>query len=340
MPKRSRRAAQKKTRISPKINHPLLPQVKALVSPFNAPAGMGQHLVDALPSHKVTLRSRTSVSVGGSATLIGGLSPYFWNNASSANTPSGFFVTAAGDGSSGSVWTASVFNSTVTGSNPNPTGSLSYGVLAPVRPYSSGGDSSTARLVSYGLRVRYTGTALNANGTFKVLAVPHGELNLIGSATYRSVIDILQGSHSTQMKSIYDKAVYEFNFLGNSGWSPSGTGADLDAYGSPQVVGQVSSPVSMAEWGGVFFYTNNSTSAVQFELELIEHWETRAPNLVPFYTDSHTNPELHHELINVVNTAHVRAGLQSEKKLMSVVQDVAKASKSPMGKVILAAALG
>jgi hypothetical protein len=263
--------------------------------------------------------------------MFGFLSPYCWQD---ANTNSGYLVNGP---TTLETTTLPIINDPTAGTNVVPTG-FNRSTFEPVRPYATG-DGRTARLVSYGLRVRYSGTALNANGTLRLLATPHGEMDLLGGRTYASAISLLNGSHATQQKTIYDKAVFEFSFIGNDEWSGNGTGADQDMIQGLGRVGQASSPRFSSEPGCVLYYTNNSTAAVQFDYELIEHWEVRGQTIAPFYTDSHSDPALHHEIMNVVNTAHVRAGLNSESKFIGVVNSVAKASKSPLGKVVLAAAL-
>lgn len=331
MPKKARRQVAKRTRISaPK--HPLHAQAVALLKPFSVSPGVAQHLIDALPSQKYTVRSRLTAQAGNGGSLFGFLSPYAWID---SDTPSGMVISMTTGTLESS--TVRIFNDVTAGSNVTPATSTRYD-FTPVRPHSAG-EGRTARLVSYGFKVRYTGTALNANGTFKLLACPHGEFEFDTQATYGGVISRLQGSLATQNKSVYDKAVYEYNFIGNNQWSTIGTGADQDEVSDYQRVGQASSSKYSAEPGCVFYYANNSSSAVQFELELIEHWEVRGSNIAPFYTDSHTAPDLHHEIMNVVNTAHAKAGLSTESKFVNVVSTVARASKSPIGKAVLAAAL-
>lgn len=226
----------------------------------------------------------------------------------------------------------------------NTTGSL----LIPNRPYyTATNELDNWRLVSYAVRVRYTGTALNANGTLKCLASPHGELNATSATPrplIRDLINTLQSSPHTTYKSIYDKAVYEFNFVGEDKWLEADNfcgavqGRDTYQYVGNRL-GQATSEYTAGESGAYLFYTNNANAAVQFEIELVENWEVRANNLQPFYTQSHSDPVLHHEMMTTINTAHTLAGMSSEKSFANVVGTVAKASKSPLGKVLLAAAL-
>lgn len=334
MPKKARRKVAKTSRVAPSGRHPLHPQITALVNPFVTSPGIAQHLIDAMPSQKYTVRSRTSVSVASAGSILGLLSPYCWND--SANYPSGIVYAGATTTIEASL--VRMFNDPTAGSLVSPAG-ITTTELFPVRPWASG-NGRTARLVSYGLRVRYTGTALNANGTFKLLATPHGEIDMTGfnPTTFNGIISNINSNHQTQMKSIYDRAVYTFNFIGNDGWSQAGTGADQDEDVDVSVVGQAGSAKRMSEPGAFFYYLNNAGSTVQFEIELIENWEVRGSTVAPFYTDSHSAPELHHEIMNTISTAHMKAGASGES-FSKVVSTVAKASKSPLGKAVLAAAL-
>lgn len=331
LPKKAKAKVAKRLRKVSVPKHPLHSQIKALVQPFSVSPGVAQHLIDALPSQKYTVRSRVTGQAGNGGSLLGWISPYAFID---SNVPSGMMISMGTANLESN--TAAIYNDATPGTAVTPATSTRYDFM-PVRPYAA--NDNSVRLVSYGLRIRYTGTALNANGTLKVYACPHGELNFNSGNNYTTVISTINGSHTTQMKSVYDKAVYEFNFIGNDEWSMNGTGAEQDTLSPPQTVGQASSVKQMGEPGVVFYYSNNSGSSVQFEIELVENWEVRGPTIVPFYTDSHSAPELHHEIMNTINTAHVRAGLSSEKKFSDVVTSVAKASKSPLGKAVLAAAL-
>lgn len=334
LPKKARKAVRKRTQLSGRATHPLHNQIMGLVQPFKATNGVAQHLVDSLPSQKYTLRSRFSAGIPSGGCMAIMLSPYAWSD---ANFPSGVIFTANSASTAESSGDA-IFESAVVGSTNYPTGFTSSGVMIPTRPYTYGA-GKTARLVSYGLRVRYTGAGLYASGTFKLLATPHGEMDLEGGTTFNQVVERMNGSHATQMKSIYDRAVYEFNFLGNDEWSENGCGADQDETTHPLRLGKASSTTQFSEPGAFGYYVNSSGNAVTFELELVENWEVRGTSVAPFYTDSHTDPALHHEIVNIVNTAHQRAGLSPSTKFSDVVTSVSKASKSPLGKAVLAAAL-
>lgn len=334
LPKKAKRAAKKRLMVN-KPATALASQAVALVQPFKAQVGVPQHLIDVLPSQKYTLRSRTTMTVGASQSMFILLSPHAWDE---TDRPSGVVVGFANNNYTTGAFLQQVINSGEAGSSFRPAGSTGGNLLYPIRPWHYA-DGRTARLVSYGLRIRYTGTALNANGTLKLLASPHGEFDLWSGATYGSIGALVDSSHHTQMKSVYDRAVYEFGFIGNDEWSEIGTGADQDEIREMVRLGQASSNHLFNEIGAAVTYVNNASSAVQFEIELVEHWEARGPTLAPFYTDSHSDPALHHEIMNIVNTAHTRAGLSTENKFTNVVSTVAKASKSPLGKAVLAAAL-
>lgn len=335
MPKKSRAKARKRMQ-NATGRHPLHQQAVALMQPFKSPAGVAQHLIDALPSQKITLRSRGSINCNGNGSILGFVSPYLWND---SNYPSCFVfnnVTAGGADASNDA----VLGSSTVSSYSYPSGWNGSLLMAPVRPYDAAGGDRSCRLVSYAIRIAYTGTALNANGRLKLLATPHGELNLAAGTSVAEIISTIQSSHHTQMKSIHDQAVYEFNFIGNDRWDASGAGAeqDVDTF-VENVLGGVNSPRRAYEPGAAFYYLNTASTAISFEIEVIENWEVRGANLASFYTESHSDPIMHHEILNVINTAHTRAGLSTETKFSNVVTSVAKASRSPVGKALLAAAL-
>lgn len=345
LPKMARRRSAKRSRTSANSTsrHPLHQQIVALVNPLAAgPMSGAQHLVDATPSVKYTVRGRTQVTVAASQDMFIGLAPSLaLDSTTTGSTLSGFCMVGSGLGSLGSK----LFLSATAGTDWKPTGTTGS-VLVPNRPYYTDTNQlDNWRLVSYAIRIRYTGTALNANGTLKCLATPHGELNAISTqSNIGTLISELQSSPHTQLKTVRDQGVFDFNFIGDDSWLEGGalSGAAQgrgDSALSPVRIGQATSAYVMGEPGAYLFYANNSTSSVQFEVELVENWEVRSGSLHPFYTPSHSDPQLHHEIMNIVNTAHIRAGSSNQPKFLNVVSDVAKASKSPLGKAVLAAAL-
>lgn len=341
MPKKSRRRAAKTMRAASNFSgkHPLHDQIVGLVNPLAAgPMSGAQHLIDATPSVKYTVRARTQVTVSASSDMFIGLAPCMAiDGANSGNYLSGFCMVGSNLGSNNNK----LVESTAVGSDWKPTGTTGS-VLVPNRPYYTDTNQlDNWRLVSYALRIRYTGTALNANGTLKCLATPHGELNALTGVNIGVLITELQSSPHTQLKTVRDQGVFDFNFIGDDSWAEGGAlcGAPQGREGNLKRLGQATSPYVVGESGGYLFYSNNSTCSVQFEVELVENWEVRSGTLHPFYSPSHSDPQLHHEIMNIVNTAHIRAGSSNQPKFLSVVGDVAKASKSPLGKAVLAAAL-
>lgn len=332
-------------------SHPLLPQVKALVSPFDCTPGSGKHLVDPLPSQSYKLKSRTTVTVGNSMRMVGMISPCFGDSGVPTNYPSALFTsgpaasmdkTVLEDG--GEAGSAAV------------KGTSTVSLLAPIRPYYFESAGGSWRLVSYGVRIRYTGTALNANGTIKYLPNDLSAFVLDSTTTYNSIANYIDGNNHTIMRSVYDKGVYDFNGLGSTEWmredetypavhdeggeyGETATQDFVSNHWKPVKLGQNASPVKFGTPGMLISYQNNTSSAVQFEVELVENWEVRTPTNTAFQTDSHGNPEISQEVFRTVVSGHMHAAASSAPTVVKSLKAVNAASKSPLGKLVIAAAL-
>lgn len=347
----SKKPKQRKASVPRGVAHPLLPQVKAMVAPFECTPGSGKHLVDPLPSQAYKLKARTTVTVGNGQHMVGLISPCFGDEGAPANYPSAIFAASSG----------SQFNNTIledgtsVGSNPLK-GTATYASIAPIRPYPIRIETSSWRLVSYGIRIRYTGTALNANGTIKYLPNDLNAYQLSATSTFNNIIAYVDGNNHTIMRSVYDKAVYDYNGLGSTEWMrneecypavhdegrPWGDTATQSAQVNswlPIKIGQNSSPVFFGNPGMIITYLNNTTSNVQFEIELVENWEARTQTNTAFQTDSHGNPEISQEVFRTVVSGHMHAAASSVPSVTKSLKTVNAASKSPLGKLVIAAAL-
>lgn len=354
MPKKTRRAVTKRNRIS-SSKHPLAAQVKALVNPFDSTPGIAKHLVDPLPSQSYKLKSRATITVGNSHTLVGLISPCFGDESVPLDYPSAIFVSGSGSQITNTILSdgSQAGTSFVKSGTTAPISSR----LAPIRPYFLSTQGASWRLVSYGVRLRYTGTALNANGTLKYLPNDLGAMSLEGNYnTFQKIADYVDGNSHTILRSIYDKAVYEFSGLGSTEWmhgrecypavhdegdtwGATATQSEAPTYWEPRLIGQNSSTTYFGIPGMVFTYTNNTSSNVQFEVELVENWEVRSPTNTAFHTDSHGNPEISQEVFRTVVSGHMHAAASSAPTVMKSLKAVNAASKSPLGKAVIAAAL-
>lgn len=343
MPKKAKRKVKKAARVQ-RSSHPLSTQVKGLLTPAAALPGTVHHLVDAAPSQKYSLKSRGTLSVAASATAVGIVSPAFIQN---SDYSSAVFATAAYN-----TLASATISNTQTGSGFYPTGVTGL-VLRPTRPYS---DTSqlTWRLVSYQLRVRYAGTALNANGNFKCLNNVHGEARFadtVSSRTWAQIADLVDSNVHTSLRTVYDRAVQDYPGIGSTIWLDEDRyyGADINAtgHGSSSLelvgttIGQASSNLRVGEPGFIFTYLNSSTSAVNLEFELYENWEVRGPSVAPFMTPSHPDPILHEEIMRTVISSHIHSSKDSGVggSMTKYLKLANNESKSPLGRAVIAAAL-
>jgi hypothetical protein len=339
MPKKARKAASKRSRVR-KTSHPLSAQVKGLLCPAAALPGTAQHLVDVAPSQKYSLKSRFTQSVAASSSVVGVISPAFIEDNA---FPSAIFAT----GTSTQLNTGTIQNSQV-GSSAFPTG-VTGSVIKPTRPYLAG--TLTWRLVSYQLRVRYAGTALNANGNFKVLNNNHGEIqfaNSSGTTTWWNIFEQVDRNVHTSLRTVHDRAVQDYASIGSTKWFDTTEVfcSDLNALeGGIELtgtrIGQASSTIQLGEPGIIFTYTNSSTGSINLECELYENWEVRGPTVAPFMTPSHPDPILHEEVMRTFLSSHVHSSKDSgsSANMVKYIKAANAESKTPLGKAVIAAVL-
>lgn len=339
LPKKAKRKVQKRTRVA-RSSHPLSVQVKGLLNPAAALPGTAHHLVDVAPSQKYSLKSRFTVSIGSGNSCVGVVSPCFIEN---NNFPSAIFV----NGTSGQLNTGFIQNSQV-GTSITPSGVTGLAVK-PTRPYSASADKAW-RLVSYQLRVRYAGSALNANGNFKVLNNNHGELGFVennATTTWWNIFEAVDKNIHTSLRTVYDRAVHDYPGVGSTTWYESDEYfcSDLNTDGNfeskGERIGQDSSPYIFGEPGIIITYTNSSTGAINLECELYENWEVKGPSVGPFMTPSHPDPVLHEEVMRTFLSSHVHSSKDSGVggSMSKFLKLANTESKSPLGKAVIAAAL-
>lgn len=335
MKKKTKKRVQKTTRLN-QSRHPLHDSVRAILRPQEAIPGAASHLVNAAPSQKYTLRSRWSTGINASNECVAFICPAFQED---PYLPSAVVY-------SGSTATSPIIESGTAGTGLG-TGVSTY---KPVRPYGLTTGLSW-RLVSYNLRVRYTGTALNANGTLKCLNTPHGEMDIVTQSTvltYDAIRQQMEGNLLTSLRTVHDRAVYDYPGIGGTEWFGGDNYfcSDITAdEGSVQAVGvglgQLSSQYTFGEPGMIFSYFNFSTAAVQLEFELIENWEVKGPSISPFLTPSHADPALHEEVMRTVFASHIHASKSGTTSASAAefLKRANKESKSPLGRAVIAAAL-
>jgi hypothetical protein len=323
-------------------SHPLAPQIKGLLRPDAGTTGLVHHLIDAAPSQKYMLKSRATIQIAGGSECIGIVSPCFPEE---AVRPSAIFVV----GTAANMAAAPMQNTQVgTGIATGLTATF----VKPTRPYTS--EDKAWRLVSYLMRVRYAGTALNASGNFKVLNNAHGEYRTVALSASRSWADlrnVVNSNLQTSLRAVHDRSIHDYASVGSTEWCgnqnyyPSDITADEE---SEEVtgdrIGQASSLTQIGEAGMIFTYANDAGSTLQIEVELFENWEVKGPSIAPFLTPSHNNPELHHEVMRTVFDSHLAAAKSSGAgdavtntvKFLSIAN---KDSKTPLGKAVIAACL-
>lgn len=221
-----------------------LQYAKALGNPFDSIQGAYVPLAPVLPSKKLTVWNKGSLITGTQGVGFLGFSPYggVVNDSTSVSyTLANYAGTTFNPGAAIGAY----------GSNTNsPYLSSAFG---------NADELADFRLVSAGIRVRYTGTELNRGGSIVGLSQPEGA-SLSGAGTARSAFLAYNGVQSVPVGTGWVSVV----------WSPT-TYYDYDfTYQTPGVV---------AECPMGILITSPVLTGVSFDFEVVAHYEIMGQNI-------------------------------------------------------------
>lgn len=273
----------------------------AVGSPFSANAiGACVPSFPARPSYKVHSRITGTFSIGTAGIGYIGVAPCVANDKKCI-----YYTSSAFSGSSLAVG-ATGMTSITNGSNP-------YASSAFV-PSSQSTDAMTARIVSIGLRIRYTGTELNRGGLIYGLVHPnHGNLHQTTTDAMSVFRECIRRPVSRSWTQVVASAIDtdEADYPDPSDMMAIGTASSIIQAGListfPFSSGNCVTSSNLDLGGIPMAFMVNSSPGNQFEYEIISHLEYIGTQVQNAVTPSHADAVGLSKIIEVKGMADVNA---------------------------------
>lgn len=290
-------------------NHPLYKSVKGLLSPFTAEKGSFGGFLDPRPSQKFSGRGLLSVSIPANEDFMVFIAPCVLSDSlypsmvlSQGTAANMGTATSTFTSSTVANWPAGVTQRYATTATPYNLSTLQTG-------------QNKWRLLSAGVRIRYTGPQLYRGGLVKFyhdtqgdilnFPAPSSDLTTLTFGTLADRLDSHAGiirhnlSDTPELQGVFPSITNTaqswvsapFYWPGNTEFQNQRFGGTTSAY----VLGQ---PIA-------YMYGSNTTGqALNFDCELVEHWEIIGRNVDALNTPSTGSAELGNSLSTLVVAAH------------------------------------
>lgn len=301
-PKSAKKSGAKKSPVS----HPLMKTVKGILSPFTAERGSFGGLMDPRPSQKFTARGLLSVSIPAGDEYIVMVAPCI---ASDTLTPS--MILSQGTQANMSTVT-SVYQSPTVANWP---AGITQRYSTSATPYEKtllGNGQNTWRLLSAGIRVRYTGPNLYRGGLVKHYHDSRGDmLNAaeLTTLTFGDLTTRLDGHAGLIRHNLSDSPELQAVFPGITQDTQSWTGAQPYYWAgnreyNNQRMGGTTSAYTFGQPIGYLYGTNTTGQALYFDCEIVEHWEMAGRAVDALNSSSCGSADLGNSLATLAVAAH------------------------------------
>lgn len=294
----------------------------AQLSPFRVPRGVTNLLEKAQPSQKFTARCLSSITVPASQEALLFVSPCVCSDVN-ARSFMGFMGTRTN--LAGQLLNAASATPGVTFASASSNTPYSAAVLA--------GSDFTWRLVSAGIRLRNTTSAVNRQGVVKFLTDYEGVLSPYGaSVSVDSLMSLVDANHRTVRKNCANEPDTEVTLSGqlysaNTSWYKADT-SDYLVEASYYACGHGPTCVYGAAGyraGGTMIMLPLVGAAQSYDIEIIEHWEVHGSSIETLHTPSASHSLAAEAVSNLVKHAHHGHSQSPSLSLASVAKGISYA---------------
>lgn len=303
----------------PAIVHrdPTVVSAVAQLAPFRIPRGVANILTACKPTQKFTARALMTISALANIEYVVIPTPSI---ASDTNNKS-VMVLAGSRANLGNqtlvatTLASGVANFDTVSNTPYPSATLA-------------GNDFQWRLVSSGIRVRNTTSAVNRQGVIKWI-VDH-EHNLINysddNATYKTIADSLDASHRTVRRNMAsqpesDVVLSGQLYPGNVTWW-SAEVVDTDAFWPVGTAAVRAIGSSKFRLGPAVILLPSVGTPQTYDFEIIEHWEIHGTSIETLHTPSGSHDMCANTLSAIVKQAHHQHSMTPSMALHDVVKGI------------------
>lgn len=329
--------------VAPPISHkdPNVLNTIAQLSPFRVPRGVTNLLEKAQPSQKFTARCLNSFSVPASQEGLVFISPCVCADGG-ARSLVGFTGTRANLAGQALNAAGAASGVTFLGSTSNTPYSAS--VLA--------GSDFTWRLVSAGIRLRNTTSAVNRQGVIRFITDYEGVISTYGATVnIDNLITQIDSNHRAVRKNTANEPDTEVTLSGqlysaNVGWYKADTSdilAEASYYGCGHGPVCVYGATGYRAGGTMIAFPSVGT-AQSYDIEVIEHWEVHGSSIETLHTPSSSHSLAAEAVSNLVKHAHHSHSQTPSLSLAGVAKGISyaehhKAAIKDAGSVAVALAM-
>jgi len=288
------------------IVHPVAKAIKGIIAPFMAEKGSFGGLVDPRPSQKFSARGLVAYQIPNNNEFLMFIYPCI---ASNVQYPS---LTLNYGTDNNMALATSTYTSSTAGNTPLNITQIQGITSTPYTEATLTTGQNNWRLLSAGIRVRYTGPNLYRGGLFKYYHDTRGDIlnaSELTTTTFSQIIQRLDGHAGVIRHNLGDDPVIEFSLPSvtneSQEWTDDGTQLwPGNKEYTKQRIGGTTSGILAGQPIGYIYGMNTTGQSLYFDAELIEHWEIAGRNVDALNTPSTGNAELANSLSTLVVSAH------------------------------------
>lgn len=287
------------------ISNPLYRTLKGIISPFSGLKGTVSGLVDPRPSQKFAGRGQISYQIPSGETFLAFVYPCIANGTTLPSMTLNYGTIANFD------LATSTFTSSTVAAVPLNITQIHANTSTPYTYAAVNNGQNNYRLLSAGVRIRWTGANLYRGGLFKYYHDTRGDILQAGDLTtmkFSEIIAILDSHSGTIRHNLADVPELLVNFPSVTtvaqAWSNGTNVWPGNQEFTAQRMGGTTSGYLAGQPIGYIYGVNTTGQSMYFDAELVEHWEIAGRSVDALNTPSTGNAEIANSLSTLVVQAH------------------------------------
>jgi hypothetical protein len=286
-------------------NDPLYRSLMGIISPFSGVRGTVSGLKDPRPSQKFSGRGLVSYGIPAGEEFMVFIYPCIANG---INYPS---MTLSYGTTANMALATSTYISTTVGATPLNITQIHGTTATPYDQVTLSNGQNNWRILSAGVRVRWTGANLYRGGLFKYYHDTRGDILNVGnlsSLTFAQIATVLDGHNGIVRHNLADIPELLINLPSVTDesqlWSTMDDFWPGNKEYTQQRIGGTTSSRLAGQPIGYLYGVNTTGQTMFFDAEMVEHWEISGRAVDALNTPSTGNAELGNSIQTLVVSAH------------------------------------
>lgn len=289
----------------PRNNNPLYQAVTGILSPFSGLRGTVSGLVDPRPSQKFSGRGMISYQIPAGESFLAFVYPCIANGTTLPSMTLNYGTIANMD------LATSTYTSATVAATPLNITQIHANTSTPYTYAAVNNGQNNYRLLSAGVRIRWTGANLYRGGLFKYYHDTRGDILQSGDLTsmkFSEIIAILDSHSGTIRHNLADVPELLVNFPSvtavSQGWSNGTNVWPGNQEFTAQRIGGTTSTYLAGQPIGYIYGVNTTGQSMYFDAEIVEHWEIAGRSVDALNTPSTGSADMANSLSTLVVQAH------------------------------------